>query len=129
MTSSAPARIAGGVSTPTFRVVFWLMTSRLPHGTGRSPAIVFEGKPAELALEIRQQRRSEDVDSLGAAVVERREAHSEIGRTFKIDGRQVTTSPRSTARTNSIVFRLIGRLKFVDRRRNSIDPVSNEFAA
>jgi hypothetical protein len=30
---------------------------------------------------------------------------------------------------NSIVFRLIGQPKFVVRRRNSIDPLSNEFVA
>jgi hypothetical protein len=32
-------------------------------------------------------------------------------------------------RINSIVFRLLGQFEFVDRRRNSIDPPSNEFAA
>ena len=36
-------------------------------------------------------------------------------------------SPFSRARINSIVFRLIGPREFVDRRQNSIVPLSNEF--
>jgi hypothetical protein len=35
--------------------------------------------------------------------------------------------PVSLGRTNSVVFRLIRRLEFVDPRQNSIDPLSNEF--
>jgi hypothetical protein len=40
---------------------------------------------------------------------------------------KVTTFSIFARRINSIVFRLIGPRKFVDRRQNSIVPLSNEF--
>src|SRR6516162_3657524 len=47
--------------------------------------LVFEGKPAELALEVRQQRRGEDVESLGATGSQRSESRGKIGRALDID--------------------------------------------
>jgi hypothetical protein len=48
-----------------------------------------------------------------------------IERSVAID---MGTRSVSEARTNSVVIRLIGWFQFVDRRRNFVDPLSNEFA-